>query len=129
MHLGSAAGQASETLRVNPRKEWYRNLDTVLVKADDEVTFKLKRRQPAFVALLASGSRGLSVPRAGREMRRRPIGTGPFKFVEFKPNELIRVARNPNYWKPGRPYLDGIEYTIIKNRRPECLASSPAPST
>ena len=46
-------------------------------------------------------------------MRQHPIGTGPFKFVEFKPNERIKVARNPDYWKPGRPYLDGIEYTII----------------
>jgi peptide/nickel transport system substrate-binding protein len=49
-------------------------------------------------------------------MRQHPIGTGPFKFVEFKPNEAIRVTRNPDYWKNGRPYLDGIEYTIIKNR-------------
>ena len=48
-------------------------------------------------------------------MRSHPIGTGPFKFVEFKPNELIKVTRNPDYWKKGRPYLDGIEYTIIKN--------------
>jgi peptide/nickel transport system substrate-binding protein len=47
-------------------------------------------------------------------MRQHPIGTGPFKFVEFKPNEDIKVARNPDYWKPERPYLDGIEYTIIK---------------
>src|SRR6476660_4766415 len=46
-------------------------------------------------------------------MRTRPIGTGPFKFVEFKPNESIRVTRNPDYWKKDRPYLDGIEYTII----------------
>src|SRR5215467_8834994 len=50
---------------------------------------------------------------AARDMRTRPIGTGPFKFVEFKPNELIRVIRNPDYWKEGRPYLDGIEYPII----------------
>src|SRR5713226_7351807 len=28
----------------------------------------------------------------------------------------ITVARNPDYWKPGRPYLDGIEYTIVSNR-------------
>ena len=48
-------------------------------------------------------------------MRQHPIGTGPFKFVEYKPNEHIRVTRNPDYWKPGRPYLDGIEYTIIAN--------------
>src|SRR5207244_1914823 len=50
-----------------------------------------------------------------REMRAHPIGTGPFKFVEFKPNESIKVTKNPDYWKKGRPYLDGIEYTIIKN--------------
>ena len=48
-------------------------------------------------------------------MRQQPIGTGPFKFVEFKPNEYIKVARNPDYWKKDRPYLDGIEYQIIKN--------------
>src|SRR5438445_10366298 len=47
-------------------------------------------------------------------MRSHPIGTGPFKFVEFKPNESIKVTKNPDYWKPGRPYLDGIEYTIIR---------------
>ena len=32
-----------------------------------------------------------------RDMRSHPIGTGPFKFVEFKPNEYIKVARNPDY--------------------------------
>ena len=46
-------------------------------------------------------------------MRQHPIGTGPFKFVEFKPNQSITVVRNPDYWKPGKPYLDGIEYRII----------------
>ena len=55
-------------------------------------------------------------------MRQHPIGTGPFKFVEFKPNESIKVARNPDYWKPGRPYLDGIEYKIIKNQSTGALA-------
>jgi len=48
-------------------------------------------------------------------MRSHPIGTGPFKFVEFQPNEHITVTRNPDYWKKDRPYLDGIEYTIIKD--------------
>src|SRR5260370_1647661 len=48
-------------------------------------------------------------------MRSRAICTGAFKFVEFKPNEVIRVTRNPDYWKEGRPYLDGIEWTIIRD--------------
>jgi peptide/nickel transport system substrate-binding protein len=55
-------------------------------------------------------------------MRQHPIGTGPFRFVEFKPNESIKLARNPDYWKPGRPWLDGIEYTIIPNRSTAILA-------
>src|SRR5437879_1196218 len=55
-------------------------------------------------------------------MRQAPIGTGPFKFVEYKANQTIKVARNPNYWKPGLPYLDGIEYTIITNRSTAILA-------
>ena len=46
----------------------------------------------------------------------------PFKFVEFKPNEYIKVTRNPDYWKKGRPYLDGIEYTIIRNLSTAILA-------
>jgi len=55
-------------------------------------------------------------------MRQHPIGTGPFKFVEYKPNELIRLSRNADYWKPGRPYLDGVEYTIIPNLSTRMLA-------
>src|SRR6201986_3823230 len=49
-------------------------------------------------------------------MRTHPIGTGPFKFVEFKANESIKLVRNENYFKKGLPHLDGIEYTIIPNR-------------
>src|SRR5260370_38295615 len=48
-------------------------------------------------------------------MRQRPIGTGTFKLVELQPNESIKVVRNPDYWKKDRPYLDGIDYQIIKN--------------
>ena len=115
MHLGPADRQSDEKLRLNPRKSWYRNLDEVIAKGDYEVTFRLKRPQPALVALLASGwSPVYPCHVSPRDMRQHPIGTGPFKFVEFKPNESIKLTRNPDYWKPGRPYLDGIEYTIIK---------------
>jgi len=109
-------GKSADKLRLNPRKAWYRNLEEVVTNGDYEVTLRLKRPQPAFVALLASGFTPIypcHVPPA--QMRQHPIGTGPFKFVEFKPNEYIKVAKNPDYWKKDRPYLDGIEYQIIKN--------------
>jgi peptide/nickel transport system substrate-binding protein len=116
-------GKASEKLRLNPRRAWYRNLQEVTTNGDDEVTFHLQRPQPALLALLASGWASVYPCHVSpRDMRGHPIGTGPFKFVEFKPNEVIRVTRNPQYWKPGRPYLDGIEYPIIKNVSTRILA-------
>jgi len=116
-------GRSSEKLRLNPRKAWYQNLEEVSVKGENEVAFRLKRPQPSFIALLASGwSPVYPCHISPREMRSQPIGTGPFKLVEFKPNEGIKVARNPDYWKKGRPYLDGIDYTIIKNPSTRVLA-------
>jgi len=48
-------GTASEKLRINPRQTWYLNLDRVATNGDYEVTFYLKRPQPALLSLLASG--------------------------------------------------------------------------
>src|SRR5437870_11089779 len=116
-------GKSSEKLRSNPRKAWYRNLEEVTTNGDYEVAFHLKRPQPAFFALLASGfSPVYPCHISPRDMRQHPIGTGPFKFVEFKPNESIKVARNPDYWKSGRPYLDAIEYTLMPNPATAILA-------
>jgi peptide/nickel transport system substrate-binding protein len=116
-------GRSPEKFRLNPRKAWYQNLEEVTTKGDDEVAFRLKRPQPSFIALLASGwSAVYPCHVTPREMRTQPIGTGPFKLVEFKPNEGIKVTRNPDYWKKDRPYLDGIEYTIIKNASTRVLA-------
>jgi peptide/nickel transport system substrate-binding protein len=116
-------GRASDKLRVNPRKSWYRNLGEVTTNGDYGVTFHLKRPEPAFMALLASGySAVYPCHVTARDMRSHPIGTGPFKFAEFKPNESIKVLRNPDYWKLDRPYLDGIEYTVVRNVSTAILA-------
>jgi peptide/nickel transport system substrate-binding protein len=111
---GLLQGKASEKFRLNPRKSWYRNLDEVTTNGDDEVTFHLKRPQPYLLVLLASGVSPVypcHVPPA--QMRQHPIGTGPFKFVEYKPNEYVKLTRNTDYWKPDRPYLDGLEFPIV----------------
>src|SRR6266446_32172 len=48
-------GKSTEKLRLNPRKGWYSNLEEVTTNGDHEATFRLKRPQPALLALLASG--------------------------------------------------------------------------
>ena len=117
------AGKAADKLRVNPRKSWYRNLDEVAVNGDYEVGFRLKRPQPSFIGLLASGWSPVypcHVPAQDRRMK--PVGTGPFKFVEFKPNESIKLVRNPDYWKKDRPFLDAIGYAYMPNPSTAVLA-------
>jgi peptide/nickel transport system substrate-binding protein len=116
-------GKAKEKLRLNAREAWWTNLKEVTADGEHQATFHLHRAQPSFLALLASGFTPIypcHVP--PNQMRQHPIGTGPFKFVEFKPNQSIKVVKNPDYWKPGRPYLDGIDYTIIPNRSTAILA-------
>src|SRR6266849_1842234 len=116
-------GRSDAKFRTNPRRAWYQNVEEVSADSDNTASFHLKRPQPALLALLASGlSPVYPCHVSPAQMRQQPIGTGPFKFVEFKPNEYIKVARNPDYWKPGLPYLDAIEYTIAKNRSTAILA-------
>ena len=55
-------------------------------------------------------------------MRTKPVGTGPFKFVEFKSNESVKLVRNADYWRSGRPYLDAIDWRVISNRSTRVLA-------
>jgi len=116
-------GKSASKFRINPRKSWYWNLDRVTTNGDFGATFHLKQPQPALLALLASGYSPVypcHVP--PQDMRQHPIGTGPFKLLAYKPNEWIRLTRNPDYWKPDRPYLDGIVWTIFSNRSTALLA-------
>ncbi len=112
-----------DRLRRNPRSAWYTNVEKVTADGPSEVTFHLKQPQPSLLALLASGYTPIypcHVPAA--DMRRKPVGTGPFKLAEFRMNEGIKLVKNPDYWKPGRPYLDAIEFSIIPDRSTRMLS-------
>jgi peptide/nickel transport system substrate-binding protein len=116
-------GKSQQKFRQNPRKSWYDQVNEIATDGDFAVSFKLKRPQPSLLALLASGYTPIYPCHVSpAEMRTHPIGTGPFKFVEFKANESIKLTRNTDYWKKGLPYLDGIEFTIIPNRSTAILA-------
>jgi peptide/nickel transport system substrate-binding protein len=64
-------GRSAEKLRLNPRKTWYSNLEEVTTNGDYEVTFRLKRPQPSFLALLASGWSPVYPCRGGAPQGRR----------------------------------------------------------
>jgi peptide/nickel transport system substrate-binding protein len=39
----------------------------------------------------------------------KPVGTGPYKFVDFKPGDMLRAEANPNYHVPNQPFFDALE--------------------
>ncbi|MBS0244796.1 MAG: peptide ABC transporter substrate-binding protein, partial [Proteobacteria bacterium] len=116
-------GKRSEGLRKNPRAIWYHNVREATVNGPLEVTLSLEKPQPGLINLLASGYSPMYPCHVNAQtMRTNPIGTGPFKFVEWKRNEFIKVARNPDYFKKGKPYLDGIEWRIVPSVATRVLA-------
>jgi peptide/nickel transport system substrate-binding protein len=116
-------GKGSDQFRKNPRQIWWHNLKEVTAGGDHEVIFHLNRPQASFLSMFATGYNPVYPCHASaQDMRTKPIGTGPFKFVEFKSNESVKVVRNPDYWRKGQPYLDGIDWRVIPNRSTRALA-------
>jgi peptide/nickel transport system substrate-binding protein len=116
-------GKDPDEFRKNPRAIWWQNVKEVAVNGDHEATFVLGRPQPSILNMLASGYTPVYPCHVNSQaMRTNPIGTGPFKFVEFKRGDSVKFVRNPDYWKKGLPYLDAIEWKVIENRSTRILA-------
>jgi peptide/nickel transport system substrate-binding protein len=121
--LDKLQDKGSDTFRKNPRKIWWHNLKQVTTNGDYEVTFHLERPQASFLSLFATGYNPVYPCHvSATQMRTKPTGTGPYKFVEFKSNESVKLVRNPDYWRKGHPYLDGIDWRVVSNRSTRALA-------
>ena len=111
------APDAEGKLRINPRKDWYANVQSIEAPDPHTVVFHLKRPQPSLLLMLASGYTPVyaaHIPPA--QYRTSCMGTGPFKVKEWRKGEFIEYVKNPDYFVKGRPYLDGLKYIIIVER-------------
>jgi ABC-type transport system substrate-binding protein len=100
-------------------------LDTIeAVEVIDAHTVKITLKYPTFPLLPALGQyrEGLLIksPTAYEKVRKadapqHSVGTGPFKLAKWEQNNLIVLEKNKDYWKPGLPYLDRIEFKIMKD--------------
>ncbi|MCP9630225.1 ABC transporter substrate-binding protein [Rhodopseudomonas palustris] len=93
------------------------SIDQVDVTGPLQVTLKLKNPDTALPAILSDRAGMMVSPTnlkaLGNETDRKAVGAGPWKLVRWNDNEIIVVTRHENYWRKGRPYLDGIEFNII----------------
>jgi len=111
------AKDAPAKLRLSARKDWYANVDSIEAPDPTTVIFHLKHPQPSLLLMLASGYSPVYPAHVPiNELRQRCVGTGPFRFKEYVRGQSVELERNPTYFVPDRPYLDGIRYTIISER-------------
>jgi peptide/nickel transport system substrate-binding protein len=89
----------------------------------DDHTIRMRFNKPyAFLPVALTGSTGRAgtivskraVEQYGKAFGRNPVGTGPFKFAGWRENESITLERNPDYFEPGLPHLDGVQILLIK---------------
>jgi len=109
--------EAPAKLRINPRKDWYANVEAVEAPDPYTVVFRLKRPQPSLLSMIASGYTPIyaaHVPPAS--YRTSCVGTGPFKVKEWRKGEYLDYVKNPDYFIKGRPYLDALHYVVIVER-------------
>ncbi|MGH2769791.1 MAG: ABC transporter substrate-binding protein [Actinomycetota bacterium] len=83
----------------------------------DVVAFTLDTPRPTFLLTLTGVQLSIvpreEVERAGQDFGRRPVGSGPFVFESWNPDDKIVLRANPSYFA-GRPYLDRVTFRIMK---------------
>lgn len=105
----------------NAQKGLFAQIDTVEVVDPATVKVTLKQPQGAFLYNMGWGDAVIVAPESAEGNKEKPIGTGPFKFVNWAKGSSITIEKNADYW--GEPvYLDKAEFRII----PDAAAAVPA---
>jgi peptide/nickel transport system substrate-binding protein len=98
------------------RKDLLGSVDKVAAADERNVTFTLKQPYVPFLANLATPGMYIVAKELVEEhgnLDNQAVGTGPFTFVEWVPKSHIKLAKNPDYFEGGKPYLDSITLQIV----------------
>src|SRR6266478_4853970 len=102
-------------------RPFYEDIDQVEVVDTSTLRVRMKEPSGALPRALAGYFQGIpmisptAVKRYGDDWKRHPIGTGPFIMKEWSPGEHVLLVKNPHYFKPGLPYLDALDFRIMKD--------------
>ncbi len=106
----------------SPSRAFFTPIQSVDVIDDNTVQFTLDQPYGPFLSYLTMPIVPKAVAEADPEgFSNNPIGTGPFKFVEWKRGDSISLVANDDYWG-GRPKLDGIELNVVPDNTARVVA-------
>ncbi|MDI7262057.1 MAG: ABC transporter substrate-binding protein, partial [Thermodesulfobacteriota bacterium] len=96
-----------------PNIKYYRDIESVEVADSHTVKFKLKNVNSMFLFNLARPDSIIVNKQAVDRLKTAPVGTGPFKFVEWIRGDRVILAKFEEYHRKGFPYLDKVTFKFI----------------
>ncbi|WP_050983033.1 ABC transporter substrate-binding protein [Cupriavidus basilensis] len=116
-------------VHVRTRAVLNKYMESIRAVNDSTVEIKLKEAFPPFISMFETGTMPMMPKHIydGTDYRnnpanQKPVGTGPFMFKEWKKGAYIKLAKNPNYWKKGKPYLDELVFYVIPDSASRAVA-------
>jgi peptide/nickel transport system substrate-binding protein len=102
---------------ISQRRSNYQMIKSIEAPDPNTVVFRLHHPSPSFLSSLAHPANFIYAKKYldsdAQYYKSHTVGTGPFKLKNYVRGSVIELERNPDYFKKGLPYLDGIKYFII----------------
>lgn len=99
-------------------RSFFTDVDNITIPDATTVVFNLKSPNAALLAYMAHPNSGIVSKKIGEASadltkKETAIGSGPFKLVEWVPDNFMRFEKNKDYYVSGQPYLDGIRINVV----------------
>ena len=105
-----------------PHPEYYKDIDSIHGVDSHTVKFKLKNANSMFLFNLARGDSVIVNKLYADRLKTEPVGTGPFKFVEWARGDHISLIKFDGYHRKGVPYLDKVTFKFISDASAQIAA-------
>lgn len=102
----------------SPAKSFVEAIQKIETPDQYTVVITLSRPSAAFLSNIAHPNTSIVSKKVATtgDLAKDVVGTGAFKLAEWVPDNYMRLVRNPDFYIPGQPYLDAIEWRIIPDR-------------
>ncbi|MDQ7859937.1 MAG: ABC transporter substrate-binding protein [Armatimonadota bacterium] len=102
--------------------EYYRDITRIETPTSHTVVFRMRQPNSEFLINLARPDSVIGPSGRLDEQRTAPVGTGPFRFVQWERGVGIRLERHARYYVQGRPYLERVTFRFLPDQNAQLAA-------
>ncbi len=106
----------ADPANASPSATLFSGIKAVTVVDPFTVKFELKAPSATFLSYMATNPFGCITPRGVAGLVTKPVGTGPFVFDSYEPNQQFTLKANPDYYEANQPYLSTVVFKFFKDQ-------------